>query len=63
MNKLNKVLQAILIVLPILLLYRLFGNEEFTRMDYILIIIISVVGIILIVKGKYGTKGDQISFK
>jgi uncharacterized membrane protein len=51
-----------LIVLNIYILYRLFRDEDYTRLDSVIIIIISVVGLILIVKGKYGKKDDQISF-
>ena len=62
MNLLFKLLRAILLVLNIFILYRLFSDEDFTRLDSAFIIIISVVGLILIIKGKYWKKGDQISF-
>jgi hypothetical protein len=45
-NKLNKFLQATLITLPIWLLFRLFSQEEFTRVDYILMIVLSFAGIL-----------------
>ena len=50
MKKQGRSLQAILITLSIYLLFRLFGEEEFTRLDYILMIIIGSAGFILLIK-------------
>jgi len=46
MKKLDRLLQAILITLSIYLLFRLFSREEFTRLDYIWMIILAIAGFI-----------------
>jgi len=61
MKKLNILLQSILIVLPIYLLFRLFGKEEFTRLDHILIIILGSAGFIIIIKEAYQRKKEKKS--
>jgi uncharacterized membrane protein YqhA len=50
MKKLNRLLQAIILVLSINLLYRLFSKEEFTRLDYVWMIILALSGFIIIIK-------------
>jgi len=46
MKKLDRLLQAILITLSIYLLFRLFSREEFTRLDYVWMIILAIAGFI-----------------
>jgi uncharacterized membrane protein YcaP (DUF421 family) len=48
MKKLERLLQTILITLSVYLLFRLFGNEEFNRLDYVWMIILFIAGIITI---------------
>ena len=53
MNRLDRILHAIVLVLSIDLLYRLFSNVEFTRLDYIFMIILLSAGLAILVKQKY----------
>jgi uncharacterized membrane protein YcaP (DUF421 family) len=55
-KKLDRLLQSILITSSIYLLFRLFGKEEFTRLDYILMIILGSAGFIIIIKEAYRRK-------
>jgi len=61
MKTLKNFLNATLLVLPILLLYRLFSHEEFTRGDYILMIVLSLAGIISLATEAYKKKKKKKS--
>ncbi|MGD0753599.1 MAG: hypothetical protein ABR927_00950 [Bacteroidales bacterium] len=61
MKKLDRLLQSILLALSIYLLFRLFGKEEFNRLDYVLMAILASAGFITIVKESYRKKKDQKS--
>jgi hypothetical protein len=59
MKKLDRLLQSILIVLSIYLLYSLFSKEEFTRADYIMMIILCLAGFITLIKETYRKKKEN----
>ncbi|MEI6050450.1 MAG: hypothetical protein WCS03_16235 [Bacteroidota bacterium] len=61
MKKLDRLLQSILITLSIYLLFRLFSKEEFTGLDYILMVILVSAGFIIIIKEAYRKKKEQKS--
>ncbi len=46
MKKPDRLLRTLLITLSVYLLFRLFGNEEFNRLDYILMVILALAGVI-----------------
>lgn len=46
----DRLLRALLITLSVYLLFRLFGNEEFNRFDYVLMVILALAGVITIIK-------------
>lgn len=59
LKKLNNFLNATLLALSIWLLYRFFGREEFTRGDYILMIVFSLAGGISLALEAYRRKKAQ----
>jgi hypothetical protein len=52
-------LQSLLNVLSIYLLFRLFSKEEFTRSDYIMMIILGLAGFITIIEEAYLKKNEN----
>jgi hypothetical protein len=59
MKKLDNLLQSLLNVLSIYLLFRLFSKEEFTRSDYIMMIILGLAGFITIIEEAYLKKNEN----
>jgi len=59
MKKLDNLLQSLLNVLLIYLLFRLFSKEEFTRSDYIMMLILGLAGFITIIKEAYLKKKEN----
>jgi hypothetical protein len=59
LKKLYRLLQSILLVLSIYLLYSLFSKEEFTRLDYIMMIILCLAGFITLIKEIYRKKKED----
>jgi thiol:disulfide interchange protein len=49
-KKLDRLLQAIILALSIYLLFRFYGDEKFTRLDYVWIVILALAGFITIIK-------------
>ena len=58
-KKLDGLLQSLLNVLLIYLLFRLFSKEEFTRSDYIMMIILGLAGFITIIEEAYLKKNEN----
>jgi hypothetical protein len=58
-KKLDGLLQSLLNVLSIYLLFRLFSKEEFTRSDYIMMLILGLAGFITIIKEAYLKKKEN----
>jgi uncharacterized membrane protein YqhA len=50
MKKLDRLLKAIILALSIILLFRFFGEEKFTRLDYVWLIILAVASLTTIIK-------------
>jgi hypothetical protein len=50
MKKLDRLLKALMLALLIILLFRFFGEEKFTRLDYVWMIILALVGFTYIIK-------------
>lgn len=46
MKRVKVVIESILLAIPIYLLYRFFSDDLFSRLDYLLLIILLVAGII-----------------
>jgi uncharacterized membrane protein YcaP (DUF421 family) len=50
MKKPDRLLRTLLITLSVYLLFRLFGNEEFNRLDYVLMVILALAGVISFIR-------------